>query len=50
MPLTYRYIYGTWFAKHGGMLSGGFDFEYYEGQYYKAHEASIKIYIPIEVG
>ncbi|WP_270168504.1 GyrI-like domain-containing protein [Paenibacillus sp. SYP-B4298] len=50
LPLTYRYIYGTWLVKHEVTLAGGFDFEYYGERAEEAKQADIKIYIPLYEG
>lgn len=50
LPLTYRYIYGTWLVKHEVTLAGGFDFEYYGGRAEEAKQGDIKIYIPLYEG
>ncbi|WP_028560299.1 helix-turn-helix domain-containing protein [Paenibacillus pinihumi] len=49
LPLTYRYIYGTWFTRNPVPLVGGFDFEYYDGSFQAVNdaEAMVKIYVPI---
>ncbi|MBJ6362416.1 GyrI-like domain-containing protein [Paenibacillus sp. GCM10012307] len=49
LPLTYRYIYGTWFTRNPIPLVGGFDFEYYDGSFQASNdaEAMVKIYVPI---
>lgn len=51
LPLTYRYIYGTWIAKNKIELSSPFDFEYYGEQFYgESHpESIIRIYVPVLV-
>ncbi|MCU6708702.1 helix-turn-helix domain-containing protein [Paenibacillus sp. J5C_2022] len=49
LPLTYRYIYGTWFAQQEVEPGGSFDFEYYGEHFRGLHETAsgIRIYVPV---
>ncbi|WP_442602008.1 AraC family transcriptional regulator [Paenibacillus sp. KN14-4R] len=49
LPLTYRYIYGTWFMQNRLELNGVFDFEYYGDRFNGVNQADnvIQIFVPI---
>lgn len=52
LPLTYRYIYGTWFAQNPLQLNGAFDFEYYGERFAGVDQtdSGIQIFVPISDG
>ncbi|CAH0121431.1 HTH-type transcriptional activator RhaR [Paenibacillus sp. CECT 9249] len=49
LPLTYRYIYGTWFTRNTHRLNGVFDFEYYGERFVEVDrtDSGILIYVPV---
>lgn len=49
---TYDYIYGTWAARSGYELDGGFDFELYDDRFTTVDDpdSEFDIYVPIKAG
>jgi len=50
LPLTYQYIYGTWFSQNPYRLVESYDFEYYDGSFSTAagRDSLIRIFIPVK--
>jgi AraC family transcriptional regulator len=49
---TYDYVYGTWAARSGHELDGGFDFELYDDRFTTVDDpdSEFDIYVPIKTG
>lgn len=49
LPLTYRYIYGTWFTQNKLNLNGVFDFEHYGDRFTGVNQIGSRIYIYVPI-
>ncbi|OAB38702.1 hypothetical protein PMSD_06720 [Paenibacillus macquariensis subsp. defensor] len=49
LPLTYQYIYGTWFSQNPYSLVESYDFEYYDESFstVSGRDSLIRIFIPV---